>query len=62
MAGSPAILEKNSEDRRFCDPALRQVCLCQRSAERPRSIHWTDTTRVPCIAHPFPESAQACVL
>ena len=43
-----------SEDRRFCDPALRQVCLCQRSAERPRPAHasWTDTVRMLCAVPP----------
>lgn len=33
----PRYPRKIPEDRRFCAPALRQVCLCQRSAERPRS-------------------------
>jgi len=45
-----------SEDRRFCDPALRQVCLCQHSARRPRSTHrsWTDAVRLFCVT-PLPE-------
>ena len=44
----PRYPRKISEDRRFCDPALRQVCLCQRSARRPRSTHlsWTDAVQV----------------
>jgi hypothetical protein len=58
----PRYPQKISEDRRFCDPALRQVCLCQRSADRPRSTHasGTDTARVPCLVPPFPETTQAC--
>jgi hypothetical protein len=50
----PRYPRKISEDRRFCDPALRQVCLCQRSARRPRSTHssWTDIVRVSCDAPP----------
>ena len=38
----------------FCDPASRQVCLCQRSARRPRSTYpgWTDTVRVSCVVSP----------
>ncbi len=31
-AGSPAILGNRPEDRRFCVPALRRVCPCQRWA------------------------------
>jgi hypothetical protein len=50
----PRYPQKRSEDRRFCDPALRQVCLCQRSAGRPRSIlpGWTDAIRASCVASP----------
>ena len=50
----PRYPQKISEDRRFCDPALRQVCLCQRSARRPRSTRpsWTDIARLSCVAPP----------
>ncbi len=50
----PRCPRKISKDRRFCDPASRQVCLCQRSARRPRSTYpgWTDTVRVSCVVSP----------
>jgi hypothetical protein len=43
----PRYPQKIPEDRRFCAPALRRVCLCQQSACWPRSTHarWTDTVR-----------------
>jgi hypothetical protein len=55
---------KISKDRRFCDPASRQVCLCQLSARRPRFTYpsWTDTVRVFCVVPLFPESSQTCVV
>ena len=50
----PRYPQKLSKDRRFCDPASRQVCLCQLSARRPRSTHlsWTDIVRVSCVVSP----------
>ena len=47
MCRQPRYPQEVPEDRRFCAPALRRVCLCQQSACWPRSTHarWTDTVR-----------------
>ena len=54
LPAAPLSLKLSFKDRRFCDPASRQVCLCQRSAGRSRSTHlsWTDIVRVSCVVSP----------
>lgn len=54
----PRYPRKNTKDRRFCDPALRRVCLCQRMA----AVHRVATDgATPSPRHlrspPFPGSS-----